>query len=152
MKGTGTVKAIKGDYIEVVAPKESECKSCALKDSCSNNYLKDGQTIFVNNTIKANVGDYVEFEFKQEDINRGFFIVYGIPLIFIIIGTIVGSILENIYKIKILNLKDFTTFFTTMIFLAIGIVLVKFLDAKEKPKSYTTRIISRTFLEEMPRK
>ncbi|MEF3245302.1 MAG: SoxR reducing system RseC family protein [Caldisericaceae bacterium] len=152
MKGTGTVKAIKGDYIEVVAPKESECKSCALKESCSNNSLKEGQTIFVNNTIGAKVGDYVEFEFRTEDINRGFFIVYGIPLIFIIVGTIIGSILENRYQIKILNLKDFTTFFTTMIFLAIGIVVVKFLDAKEKPKSNTTRIISRTFLEEIPHK
>lgn len=143
MKGTGTVIAIRGEYIEVQAPRESECSSCGLKDSCANNSLKEGQKIWVKNTIGAEVGDYVEFEFKESDLNRGLFIVYGIPLVFIVIGVIIGSILEYRLNIKISNLKDFTTFATTMISLSVGIITVMIVDKKVKPYSYTTKIISR---------
>ena len=141
MTGTGTVKKVLGKYIEVTAPTESQCSSCALQESCSNNSLKDGQTILVINTIGAEIGDYVEFEFSSKDVNRGLFIVYGIPLIFIVLGTILGSILEYKYNIKLLNLKDFTVFLTTIISLLIGIVIVRILDKKEEPHSYTTKII-----------
>ncbi|BAL80474.1 SoxR reducing system RseC family protein [Caldisericum exile] len=147
MKGTGTVKVIRGEYIEVVAPRESECSSCALKDSCSNNSLKDGQTIWVRNTIDAEIGDYVEFEFSEKDLNRGMFIVYGIPMIFIIIGAAIGSILEFRYNMRISNLKDFTVFLTTLAFLSVGIVLVKIIDRTVKPYSYTTKIISREIIK-----
>lgn len=146
MKGTGTVKVVRGEYIEVVAPRESECSSCALKDNCSNSYLKEGQTIWVKNTIGAQVGDYVEFEFSEKDLNRGMFIVYGIPLIFIAVGAIIGSLLEFRYNVKISNLKDFTTFLVTIVSLFVGIVIVKIIDKDIKPYSYTTRIISREFI------
>jgi sigma-E factor negative regulatory protein RseC len=147
MKGTGTVKAIRGEYIEVQAPSESECSSCGLKDSCANNSLKGGQTLLVRNTIGAEVGDYVEFEFKESDLNRGLFIVYGIPLLFIVIGAILGSILEFRFNIKISNLKDFTTFVTTIISLSVGIVTVMIIDKNVKPYSYTTKIISREIIK-----
>ncbi|MFU2158609.1 SoxR reducing system RseC family protein [Caldisericum sp. AR60] len=147
MKGTGTVKAIHGEYIEVVAPRESQCSSCALKNECSNNSLKEGQTVWVKNTIDAKIGDYVEFEFSEKDLNRGLFIVYGIPMIFIVVGAVIGSILEFGYNIKISNLKDFTIFITTLVSLSIGIFIVRLADRYVKPYSYTTKIISREIIK-----
>uniref|UniRef100_A0A7C4YF04 SoxR reducing system RseC family protein n=1 Tax=Caldisericum exile TaxID=693075 RepID=A0A7C4YF04_9BACT len=143
MIGTGTVKSIRGEYIEVVAPRASECSSCPLVDSCSNTSLREGEIIWVRNTINATIGDYVEFEFSESDFNRGLFIVYGIPIISIVTGTIIGTVLETHFHIKILNLKNFTTFLTTAITLSIGIIIVKILDAKIKPSSYTTKIVRR---------
>lgn len=143
MTGTGTVKTIRGEYIEVVAPRETECSSCSLKDSCGNNSLRGGQTIVVKNTVDAKVGDYVEFEFKESELNRALFIAYGIPLISIVVGVAVGAILEAQFKIRLFNLKNSTTLIFTMVFIAIGVAISNFLDKRQNPTSYTTRILSR---------
>ena len=143
MTGTGTVKTIRGEYIEVVAPRETECSSCSLKDSCGNNSLRGGQTIVVKNTVDAKVGDYVEFEFNESELNRALFIAYGIPLISIVVGVAVGAILEAQFKIRLFNLKNSTTLIFTMVFIAIGVAISNFLDKRQNPTSYTTRILSR---------
>ena len=143
MTGTGTVKEIRGEYIEVVAPREAECSSCSLRGSCGNNSLRGGQAILVKNTVNAQVGDYVEFEFNESELNRAFFIAYGIPLISIVVGVAVGAILEAQYKIRLFNLKNSTTLIFTMVFIGIGVAISNFLDRRQKPTSYTTRILSR---------
>ena len=143
MTGTGTVRTIRGEYIEVVAPRETECSSCSLSGSCGNNSLRGGQTIVVRNTVDAKVGDYVEFEFNESELNRALFIAYGIPLISIVVGVAVGAILEAQFKIRLFNLKNSTTLIFTMVFIAIGVAISNFLDKRQNPTSYTTRILSR---------
>ncbi len=151
MKAVGMVKSVKGSSALLVVDPKTSCSSCALYGICSTSSGDEGllenifvrtNSIVVSNEIGAKPLEIVEFEYEESEINKAVFFVYGIPLIFIIIGVITGVFLEKILSIKLLSLENFTVVLTTLIFLFISIGLVKYLDAKRQKLFKITEILT----------
>ncbi len=147
MRDTGAIKSIKGNYAEVRAAMVSECGSCPLNSSCSSTSLRNNETITVRNDVSAEIGDIVSFEYDPKDITTGYFIIYGIPIIFLIIGFMAGIALEKSLNIRLLPLENSTTVILTVAFILLSIPIVRFFDAKIKSHSYVYEIIAKNPLK-----
>jgi len=143
MRGTGVIRSIKGDYAEVRAATVSECSICPLNSSCASTSIRNDETISVKNDIGAQIGDIVSFEYNPEDINKGYLIIYGIPILSLIIGFIIGVTLEKGLGIHLLPLENSTTVITTVAFVLGSIPIVRFFDSKVKSRFYIYEIIAK---------
>ncbi len=145
MKQIGIVKNVKGKFAEIRVATEEECKSCPLVDVCnSSSLLQNGQaTIIVKNDVDAEKNDLVAFEMNESDILRGMFTIYIIPFLFFIAGVTVGIVLEKSFGISISNLKNVLPVITSIIFLGIGIIIVREKDKKHKTSSYIIEVIAK---------
>lgn len=152
MKAVGMVKSVKGNSAVLVVDPKTSCSSCALYGICLTSSSGDEEllenifartnSIVVSNEVGAKPLEIVEFEYEESEINKAVFFVYGIPLIFVALGVIIGVLLEKVLRIKLLSLENSTVVLTTLIFLFISVVLVKYLDAKRQKLFRITEILT----------
>lgn len=84
-------------------------------------------TLDIENTLSAKVGDYVIIESKSSTILKSAFIAYIMPLIFMIIGVLVGmTVFES------LGYANYETigFIIGLLFLGISYFVLKHIDNK----------------------
>lgn len=152
MKTTGMVKEIKGRFAVVVADPQTSCSSCVLNGNCASSSYGGEETdkifqrtnsIAVLNEIGALPNEVVLVEYDEQEVNKGILVVYGVPLLFIIFGVILGAFLENKLNLRIGNLENFTTVIVTIIFLLISVALVRAIDKTKKPVFKITEILVR---------
>lgn len=154
MKGIGKVKELKGDYAVLISDPKNNCSSCSLNSICSSNPSYEHEVIesifsrtnkiIVLNPIGAKPNEIVEFEYDEKVVNRGIFIVFGIPVLFAVSGLILGFLLEKVFKISIFNLENFVIVLCTVFMLLFGTIIVKLIDKKEKGVFSITEILAKT--------
>jgi len=88
MRETGKVSSVKGKLAEIEldqSPQCVKCGACIFKSS-------GNMSVLAENTINAKVGDTVEVEISQAA--RFIFpsILYGLPILFLMVGIVVGNI------------------------------------------------------------
>lgn len=142
MEGIGKVKELKGEYAILIADPQNSCSSCSLSNICNSNasYEKDvienifskTNKIIVLNPIGAKPNEIVKFEYDEKVVNRGIFIVFGIPILFAISGLILGFLFEKVFKINLFSLENFVIVLSTVVMLLLGTIVVKIIDKKEK--------------------
>jgi positive regulator of sigma E activity len=143
MKEVGIVnKVIDKKIAEIRAATEEECATCPLNTTCTTHLSgTKNDTILAWNPVGAEKGDLVEFEYEERDIVKGIFSIYMVPFFFLVLGLIVGAILEKGLGIKIGHLENLLTVLTTLLFLIIGILYVREKDKKFKIPSTITYVI-----------
>lgn len=122
MTERGVVSKIKGNKATVQFERHSACDKCHM---CA--VTKDTMKVEVtlDNTLGANVGDFVEVEMGERYVLTAAAIVYVIPLVLIGVGIGVGTLINELAQV-IMALGGLIIGF------AIAILLDKFVIRKKK--------------------
>lgn len=126
MQQRGYVSTASKETAKVIIRRESACgDNCA---SCGGG-CNDSKsiTLELENTLSAEVGDYVIVESKSSTILKSAFIAYIMPLILMIIGTLIGmTVFEG------LGYANFEAlgFIIGLVFLGISYFILKYVDNK----------------------
>lgn len=93
MTERGMVAKVKGNKATVRFDRRSACDKCHM---CAT--TKDGMKVevIVENTLGANVGDYVEVEMGEKYVLTAAAIVYVIPLVLIGAGIGIGTLINEL--------------------------------------------------------
>ena len=93
MTERGMVARVKGNKATVRFDRRSACDKCHM---CAT--TKDGMKVevVVENTLGANVGDYVEVEMGEKYVLTAAAIVYVIPLVLIGAGIGIGTLINEL--------------------------------------------------------
>lgn len=127
MEQIGLVRKIDGDSMELEVRRISGCGGgCS---SCGGGCDSPGHVIKVKNHLNAKVGDLVEIKGDSRHILKYTAIVYIIPLVFMVIGTIVGSIY---FKSKSYSNYELYSLFSGLISMILSLFIVKRADKKIK--------------------
>lgn len=96
MTERGVVTKVKGNKATVSFDRKSACDNCHM---CA--VTKDGMKveIVVENTLGANVGDFVSIEMGDKFVLTAATIVYIIPLVLVFAGLMIGRILSDLAEI-----------------------------------------------------
>lgn len=127
MKEVGIVNSIQGNEAKVIIQRNAACGDCG---ACQVGKDKLTMEVTAKNVIGAKEGDKVEVEMKFVNVLKASFIMYGIPLIMFIVGSIAGYYYSSI----VLEQPDnpIFSFLFGIILTAITYLIIKYLDSKGK--------------------
>lgn len=123
----GTIKQVKNDYAVVALERQEmcgECHACELisgKKTCQLTCL---------NEVKGNVGDEVEVALAEHKFLKATYIMYGVPLIGFIIGSLGGYGLSILLDV---TSKDLYMVLGSV--LGMGLCFL-YIRSREKKKAY----------------
>lgn len=125
----GKVTAVIDDNVQVQFKRTSACDKCKI---CS---IEQGGNVSITlkNNLNAQVGDIVEVEVWQKAVTLSYLIVFGIPLLTVLLGVIIASAasLSELYSILV-----------TAGSLILGFLIVFVLDKKvAKNQKFAPKII-----------
>lgn len=83
----GYVRELKGSHVVVIMQRHEACKKCG---ACSHGHQEQEMYIEAANSCEAKLGDWVKIELSPTHFLKAVTILYGIPLIALLIGIGVG--------------------------------------------------------------
>ncbi|MBR6007113.1 MAG: SoxR reducing system RseC family protein [Clostridia bacterium] len=89
----GTVAALNGDTATVVFKRSKACGDC---HACVS-FGSDSAQTEIANTLGAQVGDRVAIELHSGSVIKASLILYGIPLIALLAGALLGSLISDLF-------------------------------------------------------
>ncbi len=134
MKQTGIVVEIMGNNAKVECDRQSACDMCENASVCSEKCKKVFAT--AQNTVNAQIGDFVEIETESKRVLKNAFIVFLLPVLLSFAAYFVA---ERFFG-------GTTAALATLVVLVASLILLSFLlNTKEKDKnaSKIVRIISK---------
>lgn len=138
MDRVGKVVDTKEGLASLEVRKVSSCGThCA---SCSAACEQPPQVIEVINTLDAKAGDFVEIQADSGRVLKYMLLLYGIPLLFLIVGFGVGHsylVGQNINNYEILSLL------IGLIAFAFGGLIVRLIDKRSNVKSENVNFMTR---------
>ena len=89
----GTVHRVAGTTCWVRTTRTEACESCSAREGC--HALGGGKEveIQVQNTLSASVGDLVELSISDSAFLKAVFVVYMVPVFFLMAGALLGNAL-----------------------------------------------------------
>jgi len=124
---SGTISHVEGDYAWVSSAVKSGCSSCASNNSCGTSSLSQffgnkKSALKMRNNIQANVGDSIVFGLEESDLVRIALMNYGLPLLGLIVGMIIG---DQLLATWFDGLADFGAFLGSIVGLWLGLAKAK---------------------------
>lgn len=120
MKQTGIVFELNDDKAKLIVTRLAACGSSC--ESCSAHCGENKQEyINVKNDIGLKIGDRVEITTDSKAVLNYIALVYGLPLIFLIFGVVIGMLL---------NLKEMYSLLVGFVFMIVSFIIVKTVDNK----------------------
>jgi sigma-E factor negative regulatory protein RseC len=143
MKEIGRVIEKNGNKLIIELSPSSYCSSCKL---CQRGN-EDNFILEVLDKCSAKPGDFVSIEISKSSYYKATILIYIVPLIFFILGTIIGYIIGNYFK------KDsqILGFVFGLLFLSLSYLVIRFIDRKIQKKSsdyipVAKEIVDQTFI------
>lgn len=96
MKEEGVVVETHGEFARVEAKRGKSCEGCAAKGACRPGG-DDSMIIEALNPIHARTGDRVSFELAPGALLKSTFLLYMMPVIFLVAGAVIGEGAARIY-------------------------------------------------------
>ncbi len=90
-KARGVVIGKKDDHVWIRTIKSASCESCTAKGTCSSHGSDKEFEIEALNKTGAKRGDKVEIGFNTSSLFKISFLLYIVPIIFLIIGAVTGE-------------------------------------------------------------
>ena len=121
----------------VKATRSDACKHCAARGSC--NVIGEGKEVEVEaiNKAGARVGDQIILTFETAPFIKAAFLLYVLPIIFMIIGALIGKNMAANVNID----ESLLSMFFGFAFLALGVLFVrKKANQLAQRKSYRPKI------------
>lgn len=120
MKQTGIVFELNDDKAKIIVTRLAACGSSC--ESCSAHCGENKQEyINVKNDIGLKIGDRVEITTDSKAVLKYIALVYGLPLIFLISGVVIGMLL---------NLKEMYSLLAGFVFMIVSFIFIKTIDNK----------------------
>ncbi|WP_276905647.1 SoxR reducing system RseC family protein [Peptoniphilus duerdenii] len=120
MKQTGIVFELNDDKAKLIVTRLAACGSSC--ESCSAHCGENKQEyINVKNDIGLKIGDRVEITTDSKAVLKYIALVYGLPLIFLISGVLIGMLL---------NLKEMYSLLVGFVFMIVSFIFIKTIDNK----------------------
>ncbi|HHY77073.1 MAG TPA: SoxR reducing system RseC family protein [Clostridiales bacterium] len=128
MKEVGKIIEINGGMAKILIVRHTACGNCG---ACQVGRENLNMILTTENTVGGKPGDLVEIELKTENFLYASFIMYGIPLIGLIIGLLGGYYGGRIFGYDE-NISQIIAAITGILFMSIGYICIKALDPKIK--------------------
>lgn len=120
MKQTGIVFELHDNKAKIIVTRLAACGSSC--ESCSAHCGENKQEyINVKNDIGLKIGDRVEITTDSKAVLKYIALVYGLPLIFLISGVVIGMLL---------NLKEMYSLLVGFVFMIVSFIFIKTIDNK----------------------
>lgn len=133
----GIVKSSKDGMAEIIISNSAHCEECSAKVYCKPN-SGDNRTIVVHDTLGLKPGDFVLISVSGQKIFQTSFFLYGLPLIILILGLIMGF---NIFDSQ----KELFSTLLSIVLLAVYFFLIKTLLDKFKYPFSLIKITQKTY-------
>lgn len=131
----GKVVRVVGDKAYVEVERTSACAQCGLREV---EEAVGGKTVFVAiNKAQANAGDMVKVRVESVAYMKASLFIYGIPILFLISGAILGAYLAGRFDKSIDTMSAFFGFLG----LTAGIMLLALFRKKGKKEEYLPVIV-----------
>ncbi len=141
MQQIGIVREVNDKDVVLEVRRVSACGSnCA---SCGSSCEESPHRIIINNKVNAKLGDIVEIQAETKKILKYTFIIYILPLAFLILGIALGN---EYFQSRGYGNYEVLSFLTGLVALVVSYGILKLIDnsiAKKEEKIVTiSRIIS----------
>ncbi|MBI3599154.1 MAG: SoxR reducing system RseC family protein [Nitrospinae bacterium] len=125
MREEGIVIETYGEFAKVEAKRSLSCEGCVSKDMCKPG---GGSSMIVEalNPVGARAGDRVAFEISRGVLLKSSFILYLMPVIFILTGAWIGGEAASIYFQS--SNKEAISAVSAALFFILSIMVVVFLN------------------------
>ncbi|RMD55616.1 MAG: hypothetical protein D6828_04360 [Nitrospirae bacterium] len=135
LQDIGRIISISNSKAMVEVERSSACASCGLQEV---EELSGGRAVFeAINMVNASVGDKVKIEVRSSSQTKLSAFVYGIPMLFLLLGAIFGGYMAN----RLNRPVDTMSSIFSMMGLIIGVLFVIGLRKRLAKKEYTPVIV-----------
>lgn len=124
----GVVSKVEGDRLEVLMMRSSACGDCSSCGGCETKSIN----LDLKNDIDANVGDFVELEYKSSLLLKGTLLVYLFPLIMLVLGVVIGYTILPSANAN----KDLFSFLIGLVLMAVAYLVINRIDRKFRDNNY----------------
>lgn len=131
----GVVKEVHKNSVMVMMERQDMCGECHACEMLSG---KKVCTLTCQSNVSCQVGDRVEVTLTNKHFLKATYIVYGIPLLGFILGTIAGYGLAHIVTF---GGEDIWVAIGAVIGTLIGVGYIRWADRQEKYEEYLPRIV-----------
>ncbi|MEG1559252.1 MAG: SoxR reducing system RseC family protein [Clostridia bacterium] len=112
MLETGEVIEVNGKIARIKFKRGKMCGKCHACMSLSSDEL----AVELDNTLDAHVGDFVNISLHEKSIVKAGLIMYGIPLVMLILGAYLGSLIGDLYAAAFGAIFAFSSYFILRLF------------------------------------
>lgn len=138
MEQVGIVKEVKGSDVVLEVRRVSACgTSCA---SCSSSCEVAPHLLTIKNEVNAKLGDMVEIKAEAKKILKYTFLIYIIPLTFLILGIALGN---GYFQARGYENFEILSFLSGIVGLTISYMILKLIDNSVAKKNDLVLTISR---------
>ncbi|OAN12581.1 transcriptional regulator [Photobacterium jeanii] len=143
MRSLATVVAVEPQAITVSCQQETSCGHCASRDSCGTGIVSKAvpgraHTMTITTTEKVAVGDVVEIGLAEKSMLSSALLVYLLPLLFLIVGTVAGQW----WFIDLAQGSELGVIASAVSCAAIGLAVARFIARRiEGQSAYTPSLI-----------
>lgn len=135
---TGIVKKVDGIMAMVAVQKKDACDGCSAKDACSSTSDEEAVLEAIN-AAKAEVGQTVRISMKPMTYFKGTMLVYGMPLVLFLAGTITGQKIGEEYFIE--TSSELIAAITGFAALFISLLIIKIWSGKTESRKGSQPVI-----------
>ncbi len=123
MSENGKIVELKDDMAVINIVRNEACGNCKACDKGQDNIM----IMTAKNECNGKVGDIVSVELEVNKLIFATFILYGVPLITMVLGVVVGSLIFN---------NELLSFFLGIIFLLLTYGVIKFSEKFWNSENY----------------
>ncbi len=123
----GKVTKITGEKITVVFKRGAGCGSCK---ACSEGQNENEMEIVAYNDCDAKIGDTVAVKIETEFMLKATLIMYGIPLVTLMCGFLIGSLVSQV-----------VAFVTGLVFLFLTYFVIKKNEERFQNRNFTAKAV-----------
>lgn len=109
-------------------------EACAKCKACTAGFSKDKMQLVATNLCGADVDDYVNIELESKNFLIAIGVMYGLPLITLVIGFFVGEAIS--VRMGILSNVEIISFFTGLVFMTLTYIYIKSIEHKFNSKDF----------------
>lgn len=136
MTEKGQIVELNNDLATVKILRKEACSKCGI---CKNGESENEMLIEAKNLSQANIGDFVEVSLQTPIFFKALFIMYGIPLVSLILGFIVGYISLKYTSYKSYN--EIVSFIVGIVFMLFSYMWIKYKEPSWKEQNILPMII-----------
>lgn len=89
----GIVISAEDGHAKIKLIETGACKECSAKIFCKPSEKKDSKILEVNDSIGVRIGEEVRIELSGGDVLKASALLYGVPLILIVLGVMLGAVI-----------------------------------------------------------
>jgi len=136
----GLVLKVKNDTIIVKTQRKKMCEHCSSKDECSTmSGSSDDLEVEVKNLLGAKQGDFVKLHIPTSSLLILSFLMYMVPVIFLIFGGFIGLELANFLYLD----ENISSIIFSLTFFIITILIIRYYsNLLAQNKKFTPRLHS----------